>query len=177
MDPEHVKKYGIAGVCWANGRQTDKYTVPLYARSTPAPGPDDETYYTKGKDAPWFEALDDKTFAWEATTLAMHLNDTGLGDDLDKWFPFQAVISDAADRIERLLATPAQAVAPTAGVGELVERLKAAGDPRDQKSGPSRALYREAATALASLSARLEKQEADEDAASRAMQTLSLIHI
>lgn len=71
----------------------------------PAPGPTDETYYTKGKDAEWFEGLSDKEFAWEATCLAQDLNDTGLGDDLDRWCPFQAVISDAASRIERLTSS------------------------------------------------------------------------
>jgi hypothetical protein len=69
---------------------------------------DDEmtTYYDKGKDAPWFEALSDKEFATEACYMAQDINDTGLGDDLDKWFPFQAVISDAASRIKRLIAAP-----------------------------------------------------------------------
>lgn len=62
----------------------------------------DETYYAKGKDAPWFEALSDADFAREACHMAQDINDTGLGDDLDKWMPFQAVISDAAARISRL---------------------------------------------------------------------------
>lgn len=31
MDPKHVKKYGIAGVCWAADHRTGNYSVPLYA--------------------------------------------------------------------------------------------------------------------------------------------------
>lgn len=88
---------------------TDRlYAAALAVPSAcPSPKPEDTTYYTKGKDAAWFEALSDKEFAREASTLAMHLNDTGLGDDLDKWFPFQVVISDAADRIGRLASIDA----------------------------------------------------------------------
>lgn len=77
------------------------------ASACPAPGPDADTYYAKGQDGPWYEALGDKEFAWELTKAAQDLNDTGLGDDLDKWMPFQVMIADAADRIERLLKTGA----------------------------------------------------------------------
>jgi hypothetical protein len=60
--------------------------------------------------------------------------------------------------VEHAKAAAPQAV-PAENVAGLVERLNAAGDPRDQKSGPSRKLYREAAAALTNLSARLASAE------------------
>lgn len=65
-----------------------------------------DTYYAKGKDGPWLEALSDKDFASALTEAAQDLNDTGLGDDLDKWMPFQVMIADAANRIVRLITSP-----------------------------------------------------------------------
>lgn len=79
---------------------SDRVNAPDTA--CPAPAEGDVTYYTKGKDGPWFEALSDKDFANEVSSAAMHLNDSGLGDDLDKWMPFQVMLADAANRIERL---------------------------------------------------------------------------
>lgn len=67
----------------------------------PAPTEGDETYYSKGKDAPWYEALSDQDFAHEIARAAQDLNDTGLGDDLDKWMPFQAMMSIAGERLQK----------------------------------------------------------------------------
>ena len=83
--------------------------------SCPAPTPDDETYYSKGKDANWLAALSDEDLAEAVCFAAQDLNDTGLGDDLDKWMPFQAMMSIAADRIKKLItAQPSVSDAPPA---------------------------------------------------------------
>ena len=76
---------------------------PSVSVSCPAPTPDDETYYSKGKDANWLAALSDEDLAEAVCFAAQDLNDTGLGDDLDKWMPFQAMMSIAADRIKKLI--------------------------------------------------------------------------
>ena len=76
---------------------------PSVSVSCPAPTPDDETYYSKGKDANWLAALSDEDLAEAVCFAAQDLNDTGLGDDLDKWMPFQAMMSIAADRINKLI--------------------------------------------------------------------------
>ena len=76
---------------------------PSVSVSCPAPTPDDETYYSKGKDANWLAALSDEDLAEAVCFAAQDLSDTGLGDDLDKWMPFQAMMSIAADRIKKLI--------------------------------------------------------------------------
>ena len=76
---------------------------PSVSVSCPAPAPDDETYYSKGKDANWLAALSDEDLAEAVCFAAQDLNDTGLGDDLDKWMPFQAMMCIAADRIKKLI--------------------------------------------------------------------------
>ena len=78
---------------------------PSVSVACPAPTPDDETYYSKGKDANWLAALSDDDLAEAVCFAAQDLNDTGLGDDLDKWMPFQAMMSIAADRIKKLIAS------------------------------------------------------------------------
>lgn len=87
----------------------------------PAPKDDDVTYYSKGKDAQFYEALPDKEFAWEVASACMDLNDTGLGGDLDKWMPFQVMIADAGKRIERLM-----------GAGGASSRIRAEGRQANQ---------------------------------------------
>ena len=80
--------------------------ISISVSADPAPpDPNGDTYYTKGKDASWFEGLSDKEFAWEITCAAQDLNDTGLGDAIDKWMPHNAMLSSAADRINRLIAS------------------------------------------------------------------------
>ena len=76
---------------------------PSVSVSCPAPTPDDETYYSKGKDANWLAGLSDEDLAEAVCFAAQDLNDTGLGDDLDKWMPFQAMMCIAADRIKKLI--------------------------------------------------------------------------
>ena len=76
---------------------------PSVSVACPAPTPDDETYYSKGKDANWLAALSDEDLAEAVCFAAQDLNDTGLGDDLDKWMPFQAMMCIAADRIKKLI--------------------------------------------------------------------------
>lgn len=89
---------------------------PSVSVSCPAPTPDDETYYSKGKDANWLAALSDEDLAEAVCFAAQDLNDTGLGDDLDKWMPFQAMMCIAADRIKKLItAQPRKGPGPTAG--------------------------------------------------------------
>lgn len=102
------------------GERWNKAVTPLYAHppqpsvsvACPAPTPDDETYYSKGKDANWLAALSDEDLAEAVCFAAQDLNDTGLGDDLDKWMPFQAMMCIAADRIRKLItASPSVSVA------------------------------------------------------------------
>lgn len=76
----------------------------LVASPPPSGAVEAETYYTKGKDAEYFEMLSDKDFAWEATKMAQDLADMdtrGLEDIL----PFVGVLSVAASRIAALTAT------------------------------------------------------------------------
>ena len=47
--------------------------------------------------------MSDEDLAEAVCFAAQDLNDTGLGDDLDKWMPFQAMMSIAADRIKKLI--------------------------------------------------------------------------
>ena len=87
------------------------------ASSCPPPQHGDETYYSKGKTAEWWVGLTDEQFAWELICASQDLNDTGLGDDLDKWMPHQVMLADAAKRIKRL----STAAADTDAVARLVE--------------------------------------------------------
>lgn len=77
-----------------------------------------ETYYTKGKDAEYFEKLTDKDFAWEITKAAQDLNDSG--DNVADWMPVSAMLSDAADRLNKHLATP-----PASAIREAAETARA----------------------------------------------------
>ncbi len=78
---------------------------PVYASPVPASEPEpvalERTYYTEGKDCPFYEALSDKEFAWEATKMAQDLADMDTRE-LEEILPFVGVLSLAADRIERL---------------------------------------------------------------------------
>jgi hypothetical protein len=71
-----------------------------------APAPDAETYYSKGKDADWFEKLDNKAFAWELMCAAQDLNDTGIDEPVTAWMPVLAMLSGAAERLYALEVTP-----------------------------------------------------------------------
>lgn len=64
-----------------------------------------ETYYTKGKDAEYFEKLSDKDFAWALTCASQDLNDSD--ENVSQWMPVTALLSDAADRISALATKPA----------------------------------------------------------------------
>lgn len=64
------------------------------------------TYYAKGKDAGWFEALTDEEFAERATHAAQDLADSDIAS-VESWIPIVAIVSVAADRIRRLVAAPA----------------------------------------------------------------------
>jgi len=81
----------------------------------PKPDADSVTYYKKGKDGPYWEGLDDAEFAEELEHACQDLNDTGLGDDLDKWMPFQIMMADAAERINRLCVVAKAALANQGG--------------------------------------------------------------
>ena len=97
----------------------DAVTQP--ASSCPPPQHGDETYYSKGKTAEWWVGLTDEQFAWELICASQDLNDTGLGDDLDKWMPHQVMLADAAERIKRL----STAAADTEAVARLVDAARA----------------------------------------------------
>ena len=81
------------------------------ASSCPPPQHGDENYYSKGKTAEWWVDLTDEQFAWELICATQDLNDTGLGDDLDKWMPHQVMLADAAKRIKRLSTADTEAMA------------------------------------------------------------------
>lgn len=68
-----------------------------------------ETYYTKGKDADWVEALSDKDLAWALTCASQDLNDSD--ENVSRWMPVTAFLSVASDRIKALTATPPDASA------------------------------------------------------------------
>lgn len=87
--------------------------TPQPASSCQPPQHGDESYYSKGKTAEWWVDLTDEQFAWELICAAQDLNDTGLGDDLDKWMPHQVMLADAANRIKRLSTdSTSNAIAP-----------------------------------------------------------------
>lgn len=90
---------------------------PEYVRVASAQGP---TYYTDGKNAEWFEALDDQKFVWEVSKMAMDLADMDTRG-LEDVVPFIGVLSDAASRIERLMAQPS--VFPAELNADLIEIL------------------------------------------------------
>ena len=122
--------YDCNGACFAppTGAHPPQHSVSV---SCPAPTPDDETYYSKGKDANWLAALSDEDLAEVVCFAAQDLNDTGLGDDLDKWMPFQAMMSIAADRIKKLITaqpsvSDAQAALEAYGREKVEQALDAA---------------------------------------------------
>ena len=67
-----------------------------------------ETYYTKGKDAEYFEKLSDKDFSWALTCASQDLNDSD--ENVSTWMPVSALLDGAADRIKKLSAAPAPTV-------------------------------------------------------------------
>lgn len=59
-----------------------------------------ETYYTKGKDASWFEALNDKEFALQTTHASQDICD-GDFSNVENYMPISAILSSAADRLNK----------------------------------------------------------------------------
>jgi len=83
----------------------DLYTSPpggseAVEVKAPIRGP---TYYTEGKDADWFEQLDDTEFAKRASYAAMDIVDGDFAR-IEDYIPVVAILGGAADRIRRLLA-------------------------------------------------------------------------
>lgn len=70
-----------------------------------------QTYYTEGKDADWFEALEDAEFAKRASYAAMDIVDGDFAN-VENYIPVTAILSGAADRIRRLLAANPSTVEP-----------------------------------------------------------------
>lgn len=93
---------GLKGERTLTEWQTDAVMRALTASaSEPEPVALERSYYTEGKDCPFYEALSDKEFVWEATKMAQDLADMDTRE-LEKILPFVGVLALAADRIERL---------------------------------------------------------------------------
>lgn len=88
-----------------------------HGRAAPAPTvSESETYYTKGKDAEYFEKLSDKDFSWALTCASQDLNDSD--ENVSTWMPVSALLDGAADRIKKLSAAPAPTVSGEADMLE-----------------------------------------------------------
>ena len=103
----------------------DLYTSPpggseAVEVKAPIRGP---TYYTEGKDADWFEQLDDTEFAKRASYAAMDIVDGDFAR-IEDYIPVVAILGGAADRIRRLLAAaPPEGIAARDAVIEEVRPL------------------------------------------------------
>ncbi|MDX3966135.1 MAG: hypothetical protein QHD01_05985 [Bradyrhizobium sp.] len=92
---------------------------------------DDEaqTYYKEGRDAAWFEKLNDEDFAYRLMRASHDLADANI-EAVECWIPIQAIVSLAADRMRKLIdaaatangqPTPARCAVNTATETELRE--------------------------------------------------------
>ena len=78
--------------------------------ATPArdcqPGEGDLTYYVEGKNAEYFEKLNNAAFAWQITRASQDIVDNNFGP-IEEWMPITAMLDSAANRIKALATTPA----------------------------------------------------------------------
>lgn len=67
-------------------------------------GDDDDhpTYYKEGRDAEWFEKLNDEDFAYRLMRASHDLADSNI-ESVECWIPIQAIVSLAADRMKKLI--------------------------------------------------------------------------
>lgn len=89
LPPEHWARYDLSA-CRLGWEAALKQTV---AQSG------DETYYTKNKDADFFESLGDEEFAWEITKAHQDIAD-GDFDSIESYMPIVAMLASATDRIK-----------------------------------------------------------------------------
>ena len=108
--------------------RNSRFDEPLYTSppggseavgvKAPIRGP---TYYTEGKDADWFEQLDDTEFAKRASYAAMDIVDGDFAR-IEDYIPVVAILGGAADRIRRLLAAaPPEGIAARDAVIEAMD--------------------------------------------------------
>jgi hypothetical protein len=73
----------------------------VVAKPSGKPGPGDVTYYTEGRDAEYFENLDDAEFVWRITRASQDIVDNDFGP-IEYWMPITAMLDSAAQRIKAL---------------------------------------------------------------------------
>lgn len=114
----HLREHGVYYMNEGDGDAAIIAALRLAASKPPLPDgetakPQETTYYTEGKDALWFEGLDDAEFAQRASAAAMDIVD-GDFSAIERYIPVVAILSNAATRIERLLSSPPSSASPKA---------------------------------------------------------------